>query len=261
MNAYPQSAKPGLYGRSGVGSVPGGAPPATGAATAQPAQMMMMTTAMEQRAVSEQIVEFLLAEISLYAGKSCQMAPSSPSTTTTTTTNNNNTAAAAATVDDEERMTVAAEMAAAKLERMGAAVGYRLTERLAEHKTWNNTTVVSSSNNSQTPDVAAAVAAQQLEAVKFLCKELWMEIFNKQIDKLQTNHRGVFVLKDLELKWLTRFPVGSETSRVMAIRFLAFPCGVLRGALANLGIPAVVSCDFLADGQNIAACSFNIKVK
>lgn len=254
MNAYPQSAKPGLYGRSGVGSVPGGAPPPA-AAAAPPAQM---TTAMEQRAVSEQIVEFLLAEISLYAGKSCQMAPSSPSTTT----NNNNTAAAAATVDEEERMTVAAEMAAAKLERMGAAVGYRLTERLAEHKTWNNTTVVSNNNNnSQPPDVAAAVAAQQLEAVKFLCKELWMEIFNKQIDKLQTNHRGVFVLKDLELKWLTRFPVGSETSRVMAIRFLAFPCGVLRGALANLGIPAVVSCDFLADGQNIAACSFNIKVK
>ena len=258
MNAYPQSTKPGLYGRSGVGSVPGGGAPPP-AAAAPPAQMM--TTAMEQRAVSEQIVEFLLAEISLYAGKSCQMAPSSPSTTTTTT-NNNNTAAAAATVDDEERMTVAAEMAAAKLERMGAAVGYRLTERLAEHKTWNNTTVVSNNNNnSQPPDVAAAVAAQQLEAVKFLCKELWMEIFNKQIDKLQTNHRGVFVLKDLELKWLTRFPVGSETSRVMAIRFLAFPCGVLRGALANLGIPAVVSCDFLADGQNIAACSFNIKVK
>ena len=52
-----------------------------------------------------------------------------------------------------------------------------------------------------------------------------------------------------------------ERSRVAAIRLLAFPCGVIRGALANLGIPAVVSCDFLADGQNMAACSFNIKVK
>ncbi len=242
MNSHQQSAKPGLYGRSGVG-VPG-APPVTVGAAALP--VTTMTTAMEQRAVSEQIVEFLLAEISSYAGKSCQISQSSTATTTT------NTAAAA---DEEESMTVAAEMAAAKLERMGAAVGYRLTERLAEHKTWNTTV------SHQQPDVAAAVAAQQLEAVKFLCKELWMEIFNKQMDKLQTNHRGVFVLKDLELKWLTRFPVGSEKSRVMAIRFLAFPCGVLRGALANLGIPAVVSCDFLADGQNIAACSFNIKVK
>lgn len=180
-------------------------------------------------------MEFLLAEISLYATRTCQRTD-------------------AAAGDDEEIRTVAAEMAAAKLERLGAAVGYRFTERLAEHKTWST---VSTSNT----DIAAAVAAQQLEAVKFLCKELWMEVFAKQMDKLQTNHRGVFVLKDLELKWLTRFPVGSEAARVAAIRSLAFPCGVLRGALANLGIPAVVSCDFLADGHHMAACSFNIKVK
>jgi trafficking protein particle complex subunit 6 len=179
------------------------------------------------RAVSEQMMEFLLAEVSRYAARTARPED-----------------------DDEERQTVAAEMAAAKMERLGAAVGYRFTERLAETKTW-----------APTNGAAAAVAAQQLEAVKFLCKELWMEMFNKQMDKLQTNHRGVFVLKDLELSWLTRFPVGSEPARVAAIRLLAFPCGVLRGALANLGIPAVVSCDFLADGQNMATCSFNIKVK
>lgn len=90
---------------------------------------------------------------------------------------------------------------------------------------------------------------------------MWIEVFGKQIDKLQTNHRGVFVLKDLEFKWLTRFAVGPETSRVTAIRLLAFPCGLVRGCLANLGIPAVVSCDFLSDGKNVASCSFNIKVK
>ena len=149
-------------------------------------------------------------------------------------------------------MTVAAEMAAAKLERMGFSVGYRLTERLAQNKTWNAV---------PNQDMVAAVAAQQLEAVKFLCKEIWMDVFGKQIDKLQTNHRGVFVLKDLNLKWLTRFPSGTEQARVTAIRLLAFPCGLIRGCLSNLGIPAVVSCDFLADGQNMAACSFNIKVK
>jgi hypothetical protein len=71
----------------------------------------------------------------------------------------------------------------------------------------------------------------------------------------------VFVLKDLELLWLTRLPPNQEKARVGAIQLLAFPCGLVRGALANLGIPAVVSCDFLADGQHMAACSFNIKVK
>lgn len=177
--------------------------------------------------VSEQAMESLLIELSNYAAKSC-----------------------APTDDSEEQLTIAAEMAAAKLERIGWNVGYRWTERLAQNKTWN-----------APGDDAAAVAAQQLEAVKFLCKEVWMEVFRKQIDKLQTNHRGVFVLKDLDLKWMSRFPAGPEHSRVAAIRFLAFPCGLIRGALANLGIPSVVSCDFLADGQNMSACSFNIKVK
>jgi len=158
------------------------------------------------------------------------------------------------TTNSEERWTIAAEMAAAKLERIGWSVGYRWTERLSQNKSWNAVAPAGG-------DEAAAVAAQQLEAVKFLCKEVWMEIFRKQIDKLQTNHRGVFVLKDLDLRWMSRFPVGPEDARVSAIRLLAFPCGLIRGALANLGIPAVVSCDFLADGQHMSACSFNIKVK
>ena len=105
-------------------------------------------------------------------------------------------------------------------------------------------------------------AKTQLEAVKFLCKEFWSTIFNKQIDKLQTNHRGVFVLKDLDVKWLRRLPPNEEMARVGAIRLLAFPCGLIRGALSCLGLKgAIVSCDFLADGKSMSCCSFNIKVK
>jgi hypothetical protein len=202
-------------------------------------------------AVSEQVMEALLTELCVYAAKSCLA--------TSTVTSIDTNADPAGNTDkggvqeEEEAITVAAEMAAAKLERMGYATGYRLTERLAQNKTWN----VAAAGQ----DPAAATAAQQLEAVKFLCKEVWMQVFNKQIDKLQTNHRGVFVLRDLELTWLTRFPVQTEQSRVTAIRYLAFPCGIVRGCLANLGIPSVVSCDFLADGATMAACSFNIKVK
>ena len=70
---------------------------------------------------------------------------------------------------------------------------------------------------------ASEMAGMQLEAVKFLCKEIWTEVFRKQIDKLQTNHRGVFVLKDNELLWLKRLPSEDETARVAAIKMLAFP--------------------------------------
>ena len=200
----------------------------------------------EAPTVSEAAMEFLLTEVLLYIESTCQNAN-----------------------HEEDEAIFAAEMAAAKLERMGYSVGYRLCERLAQNKTFAGDT--------------------HLEAVKFLCKEFWMEVFrkqvdtrplrltsnhlfcdsscsfvlfhHKQVDKLQTNHRGVFVLKDLELIWLTRLPPNQEKARVGAIQLLAFPCGLVRGALANLGIPAVVSCDFLADGQNMAACSFNVKIK
>lgn len=187
--------------------------------------------------VSDPALEFLIAEIVRYAELSCP--PEGPT---------------------EEHSIFACEMAAAKLERIGYSVGYRLCERLAQSKTFGVANAGGGSASSK-KDPAAAVAASQLEAVKFLCKEFWIEVFRKQIDKLQTNHRGVFVLKDLELRWLTRFPNNQENARVTAIQLLAFPCGMLRGALANLGIPSVVSCDFLTDGQNMASCSFNVKIK
>lgn len=179
--------------------------------------------------VSDPAMEFLLTEVLRWVEQSCQKPDG-----------------------DEESTIFAAEMAASKLERMGYSVGFRLCERLAQNKTFSGSTA---------KDPAQAVAASQLEAVKFLCKEFWMEVFRKQIDKLQTNHRGVFVLKDMDLRWLSRLPPNQENARVAAIQMLAYPCGLVRGALANLGIPAVVSCDFLADGTNMSACSFNIKIK
>jgi hypothetical protein len=143
-------------------------------------------------AVSEQVMEALLTEMSVYAAKSCL-----PAVTTADTKEGGG-----GVEEEEEAITVAAEKAAAKLERMGYATGYRLCERLAQNKTWNEVAVGQ--------DPAAATAAQQLEAVKFLCKEVWMQVFNKNMDRLQTNHQGVFVLRDCELSWLTRsYPDGT----------------------------------------------------
>jgi trafficking protein particle complex subunit 6 len=217
----------------------------------------------QQEFVSEQVMEALLAECCEYSMHSCKARRSSSvsaaprivqqqSSSVMDGPNSSSSSSASNTAGLDEATVIAAEMSAAKLERMGYAVGYRWTERLAQTKTWNSLL---------SQDAAAQTAAQQLEAVKFLCKEVWVQLFGKQIDKLQTNHRGVFVLKDLDLKYLAAFPAHTEASRVKAIQLLAFPCGVIRGCLADLGIPAVVSCDFLADGQNMSACSFNIKVK
>lgn len=191
--------------------------------------------------VSEQAYELLLTSILHFIEKECQREHQD-------VLSNED-----ASNDDRKKRTILiAEHTAAKMERMGYDVGFRIVERLLQNK-------------SLVPNVApgksVTAAAIQLEAMKFICKEFWVEIFSKQIDKLQTNHKGVFVLKDSDFKWLKRLPGNVEIARLSAIKILAFPCGVIRGALANMNVSAVVSCDFLADGKNMQSCSFNIKIK
>nr|KJB80821.1 hypothetical protein B456_013G116700 [Gossypium raimondii] len=98
--------------------------------------------------------------------------------------------------------------------------------------------------------------SDHLEAIKFICKDFWFELFKKQIDNLKTNHRGTFVLQDNRFCWLTRMSIDqspengtSEELSIMADNkamqsmHLYFPCGIIRGALSNLGIPCAVSAD------------------
>lgn len=153
--------------------------------------------------------------------------------------------------EEQQQVIVMNENIAAKMERMGFDVGYRLVERLAQSKS-----LVPPTAHAKTPTQLSL----QLEAVKFICKEFWTEVFRKQIDKLQTNHRGVFVLKDGDFKWMDKMPADLEVARMMAIQILALPCGLIRGALSNLGITAIVSCDFMDDGKKMNSCSFHIKI-
>lgn len=46
-----------------------------------------------------------------------------------------------------------------------------------------------------------------LDAIKFICKDLWILVFRKQIDNLKTNHRGIFVLTDNRFQPLSRMSV------------------------------------------------------
>lgn len=112
-----------------------------------------------------------------------------------------------------------------------------------------------------------------LEAIKFICKDFWSELFKKQIDNLKTNHRGTFVLQDNHFRWLTRVSLDPAVENTDATEndsgslgdsaaqttsmLLYFPCGLIRGALTNLGIPCAVS----ADMSNLPACSFVVRIK
>jgi len=97
-----------------------------------------------------------------------------------------------------------------------------------------------------------------LDVVKFICKDLWSIIFKKQIDNLKTNHRGVYVLQDNNFRWFLRMSTegGGADAAKKATPYLWFPCGLIRGALANLGVVSVV----IAESASLPQCTFQIKI-
>jgi len=71
-----------------------------------------------------------------------------------------------------------------------------------------------------------------------------MIVFRKQIDNLKTNHRGVYVLTDNTFRPFSRMSVETGGNAVSKAQpFLWFPCGVVRGALANMGVQANVQAE------------------
>ncbi|KAI1331281.1 BET3 family protein [Xylariaceae sp. FL0255] len=132
--------------------------------------------------------------------------------------------------EDEER-----EAVFFRLEGLGYRVGLGLVERFSRDR----------------PRFTDA-----LDAIKFVCKDLWMLVFRKQVDNLKTNHRGVYVLTDNAFRPLSRMSAeaGGQTI-ARAQPFLWFPCGILRGALAAMGINATVQ----AETSELPGAVFHIK--
>ncbi|KAK9833720.1 hypothetical protein WJX74_003673 [Apatococcus lobatus] len=144
------------------------------------------------------------------------------------------------------------------------AIGFRVGRQLAERCTWDRPRLV-----------------DQLDVMKFICKEFWIELFQKQVDNLRTNHRGTFVLKDANFRWLSKLssdlpapekadateqnagPVANDSmpsrpaANEAAQDYLHLPCAIIRGALTHLGLPCTVS----ADASALPACDFTINIR
>ena len=81
--------------------------------------------------------------------------------------------------------------------------------------------------------------------------------------------QGTFVLQDNRFRWLTRVSLDpytentdstendsaalGDTAAQTTTMLLYFPCGLIRGALTNLGI----SCSVSADMSNLPACKLS----
>ncbi|KJH45893.1 transport protein particle component, Bet3 [Dictyocaulus viviparus] len=93
------------------------------------------------------------------------------------------------------------------------------------------------------------------EMVKFICKEFWSAVFGKQVDNLRTNHKGIYVVQDNNFCTLRSLAEGQQFTRESGA-LLAFPCGVVTGALANLNINAEVS----ATVETLPVVKFSIHI-
>eukprot|EP00744_Colponema_vietnamica_P017970 GILI01025321.1.p1 GENE.GILI01025321.1~~GILI01025321.1.p1 ORF type:complete len:180 (-),score=11.45 GILI01025321.1:67-570(-) len=124
-----------------------------------------------------------------------------------------------------------------KLDNIGYQMGIRLAERLTRDR---------------------PRFADNLEIIKFICKDLWSYLFRKQVDKLQTNHRGVFVLADSNFPWIGSFSssASSDSVKEAAQDWLVFPCAIIRGALSSFGVPCTVQPDISA----LPRCWFTVRL-
>ncbi|PNY25907.1 Trafficking protein particle complex subunit 6B [Tolypocladium capitatum] len=134
-------------------------------------------------------------------------------------------------LDEEEEL----DAVHIRLESLGYRVGQGLVERFSKDRPRFNDT---------------------LDVIKFLCKDLWSLVFGKNIDNLKTNHRGVYVLTDNVFRPFSRMSTEAGGQAVVRAQpFLWFPCGIVRGALAALGINATVQ----AEINELPGAVFQIK--
>uniref|UniRef100_A0A8C9VJC0 Trafficking protein particle complex subunit 6B n=1 Tax=Scleropages formosus TaxID=113540 RepID=A0A8C9VJC0_SCLFO len=82
----------------------------------------------------------------------------------------------------------------------------------------------------------------ELDVMKFICKDFWTSVFKKQIDNLRTNHQGIYVLQDNKFRLLSQLSAGKQYLE-HAPKYLAFTCGLVRGGLANLGVKSIVTAE------------------
>ncbi|XP_063686108.1 trafficking protein particle complex subunit 6b-like [Bolinopsis microptera] len=121
------------------------------------------------------------------------------------------------------------------MEKIGYRVGFSLVEKATKEE---------------------ARFKENVEIVKYICKDLWQMLFRKQADNLKTNHTGTFVIQDNRFRFLNRV---SQSKQYLdrGQQYAAFTCGVVRGALTNFGMPCTVTSEV-----NVSpTCKFQISIQ
>ncbi|KAK4472949.1 hypothetical protein MN116_002722 [Schistosoma mekongi] len=92
----------------------------------------------------------------------------------------------------------------------------------------------------------------ELDMVKYVCTEFWSSVYHKQVDTLKTNYQDVYVLTVNDFQPLLKFESVPESMSEIP-KYLAFPSGLLKGALCSLGLNCIVT----ADCEQLPTCKYN----
>ena len=147
-----------------------------------------------------------------------------------------------------------------RISNLASDIGMRYVQTL------NPPPVPSIANSRTNEDIPATF---DLDMVKFICKNFWESLFNKQIDILRTNHKGLYVLTDNNFQWIESIsPEGEmvvEGERAGGMGgwearedFVVFPCGLIQGALQGLGINSKVTAEIA--GVTTTKVLFNVQI-
>ncbi|ESK86482.1 bet3 family protein [Moniliophthora roreri MCA 2997] len=157
--------------------------------------------------------------------------PSTPRDSVTSL-NSRNTGKAVAMVDEEE------EAIRIRLEAIGMHVGANFAERLCRDR---------------------PLFTETLDVIKFICKDVWAAFWDKQVDNLRTNHRGVYVLQDNSFKTISRLSSwrGRPEAMKRAKLYVAMPAGIIKGVLSRLGYQGVT---VTPEINSLPQCTFQVKI-
>ena len=96
----------------------------------------------------------------------------------------------------------------------------------------------------------------ELDTMNFVCKEFWTAVCRKQVDNLRTNRQDLCVLQDNHFRNLAKVSASGQYME-SAPKLVVFTCGLVRGALANLGIISVVTAEVSA----MPICKFQVQIQ
>ncbi|KAL6944344.1 hypothetical protein ACO0RG_001080 [Hanseniaspora osmophila] len=146
-----------------------------------------------------------------------------------------------------------------RVKSIGFDLGSKLTDMLVFTKDPNfrfehNSNGVSqvSSSNVGTFTTNKRVNTDLLSIMKFICRDVWKLLFNKQVDNLKTNHKGTFYLLDKNFEYFKNFAVEPfskyysnelDNTTVLIQPYLEICTGLIKGVLSTLNISGVADKD------------------